>query len=540
MDLPSWLDHKATAPHWRGVGWRPRFGLCTPLAAIRSVRDFGVGDVADLKAMVDFAGEAGASLVQVLPVQDMGTGCVPYGAVSAFALDPVHLALDEVEAVRCEADLMRRVREVGQHLNQRRRVDFEAVRREKAAILAEAWRRARGPGVRSEVARFREENPWFEGYALFRVIREAEGFRSWEEWAGRYGEADLERVRRERSEDIERIAFEQWLLDGQWRRVHGYAKERGVFLVGDVPILVGRDSADVFERRELFRLDTAAGAPPDMYAEDGQNWGFPTYDWDAHRRTGFEWWRARLQHMEKYFDLYRIDHVVGFFRIWTIPAGERGGRRGRFVPEDEREWGRHGREILEMMLGATRMLPLAEDLGTIPPVCRETLQDLGICGLKVQRWERDWEGDRRFILPREYAPLSVAMLSTHDSETFAGWWEAFPEDRQRLWVDAGFAGTAPERLDLNLHAEFVRWFSEAGSVFLILMIQDVLAPLGRLPGSPAEHRINVPGVVNEVNWRWRWPVGVEQLLEDEEGVARLREWVGPERTRKEEGCQESS
>ncbi len=539
-DLPEWLADRAAAPHWRRVGFWPRFGLCTPVASVRSERDCGVGDVADLEALVDWASEAGASLVQVLPVNDMGTGCVPYAAISAFALDPIYVALDRVEAVRSDPALMHRVREAGARLNRAPRVDFEAVRREKEAILAEAWARARGPDLRAELDRFRGHNPWLEPYALFRVIREAEGHRSWEEWAGRIGEAERARVAREHAEDLERVCFTQWVLDRQWREALAHARARGVRLVGDVPILVGRDSADVWEHPELFRLDTSAGAPPDLYAEDGQNWGFPTYEWAAHRDTGFAWWRARLRQAERYFDLYRMDHVVGFFRIWTIPAGERGGRRGRFVPEDEREWGRHGREILEAMLGATGMLPLAEDLGTIPPVCRETLRDLGICGLKIQRWERDWDGDGHFVAPRDYSPLSVAMLSTHDSETFAGWWEAFPEDRQRLYEAAGFAGRAPERLDPGLHAEFVRWFSGAGSVFLILMVQDVLAPLGRLPGSPAEHRINVPGVVNDVNWRWRWPVEVERLREDREGTARLREWVGPQRIVREETCRESS
>ncbi len=528
-DLPTWLADRAAAPHWRRVGFRPRFGLCTPLASVRSARDCGVGDIGDLEALADWALEAGASLVQVLPVNDMGTGCVPYAAISAFALDPIYVALDRVEAVRSDPVLVRRTREAGARLNRAVRVEFEAVRREKQAILAEAWTRARGPGVRAEVDRFREANPWLEPYALFRVIREAEGYRSWEEWAGRMGEADRARVARERADDLDRIAFEQWVLDTQWRDALAHARARGVRLVGDVPILVGRDSADVFGHPELFRLDTSAGAPPDLYAADGQNWGFPTYDWDAHRRTGFAWWRARLKQAERYFDLYRIDHVVGFFRIWTIPAGERTGRGGRFVPEDEREWGRHGREILQMMLGATGMLPLAEDLGTIPPVCRETLRDLGICGLKIQRWERDWDGDGHFLAPADYAPLSVAMLSTHDSETFAGWWEAFPEDRRRLHEAAGFPGAAPDRLDPGLHAEYVRWFSAAGSVFLILMAQDVLAPLGRLPGDPASHRVNVPGVVNDVNWRWRWPVEVERLIEDREGTARLRGWIGPGR-----------
>lgn len=528
-DWPGWLANRAAAPHWRRIGFGKRFGLCTPLASVRSARGCGVGDVEDLRAVVDWAAEVGASLVQVLPLHDMGSGWVPYAAISAFALDPIYIALDRLDAVRDDAVLMRRLQGSTAHLNRSSFVDFEAVRREKGAILGEVWRRMRGPALQAELERFQAENPWVVPYALFRVIRELEGLRSWEEWGERYRERERAQVFRERAEDLERVVFAQWVLDRQFREVRAYAQSRGVFLIGDIPILVGRDSADVWWEPGLFRLDGSAGAPPDMYAAEGQNWGFPTYDWPRHRESGFAWWRARLRHAERYFDLYRIDHVVGFFRIWTIPLGERTGMRGRFVPEDEREWGPQGREILEMMLGSTLMLPLAEDLGTIPPICRETLRDLGICGLKIQRWERDWDGDGRFIAPKDYEPLSVAMLSTHDSETFAGWWEAFPEDRQRLYEAVGFDGAAPPRLDRDLHAHFVRWFSHAGSVFLILMVQDVLAPLGSLPGDPSSHRINVPGVVNDTNWRWRWPVEVGRLIEDREGVERLRDWIGPER-----------
>jgi len=527
--LPDFLEGKAAATHWARLGWRKRFGVCTPLASVRSSRGCGVGDFADIERVAEWANACGATLVQVLPLNDMGTGCVPYAAVSAFALDPIYTALDQVEAIQTDAAMRRRMEEVARALNVRSRVDYAAVRREKGALLDEAWRRSDGPALRAILDEFEAQNPWIGDYALFRVIREIEGYRAWEAWCERYDPARIAQVRSEHSRRIERIRFEQWLLDRQLREAVERARARGVRLIGDIPILVARDSADVFAHRELFLLDTSAGAPPDMYAQDGQNWGFPTYHWPAHRETGFAWWRSRLRHAERYFDLYRVDHVVGFFRIWTIPLGERTGRNGRFVPEDEALWGPQGREILEMMLETTRMLPLAEDLGTIPPVCRQTLHALGICGLKIQRWERDWERDRRFLRPEEYAPLSVAMLSTHDSETFAGWWEAFPEDRQRLYETLGGTGAAPERLDPALHARYVQWLSAAGSIFYILMVQDLLWPLGVIGGDPAEHRINVPGVVNDTNWTWRWPVDLERLLEDRQGPERVRAWIGPER-----------
>lgn len=525
-EIPAWLEGKASARHWKRIGFRPRFGICTPLASVRSERDFGVGDIGDFYSLVDFASAAGASLLQILPANDMGSGWVPYAAVSAFALDPIYVALDRLEPLICDPRNRAKIVEIGEALNRNELVDFQSVRREKVALLAKAYELMKGQALDEELERFCAQRPWLENYALFSVVRESEGFCSWEEWLPKYGREGLFRVRRERAEDIKRVIFAQWVLEKQWKEALEYAHARGVLLVGDVPILVGRDSADVFEKPELFLLDTSAGAPPDMYCQDGQAWGFPTYNWPRHREDGFAWWRARLQHAERFFDLYRIDHVVGFFRIWTLPKDAKNGRAGRFVPEDESTWGEHGREILQMMLESTHMLPIAEDLGTIPPICRQVLGELGICGLKVQRWERYWEGDGRFIMPTDYPALSVATLSTHDSETFAGWWEAFPSDRQMLYEAAGFQGAAPESLDPRLHAEFVSWFSKAASVFVILMIQDILAPLGLLPGPASRHRINVPGVVNEANWRWRWPVSLERLNEEPRYAKMVREWIG--------------
>lgn len=517
--LPEWLASKKASRHWSKIGFKRRVGLCTPLASVRSERDLGVGDIGDLFALVDFSKECGLEVIQLLPLNDMGQDFVPYSAISAFAIDPVYLAVDRVEGV--EEGLLARAREVGKGLNASSLVEFREVRKEKEALLFEAWRSRKTEGERERILDFERQNPWLDEYALFRAIREQEGYRSWTEWASKYEGESLLRARRELAERIEFFKWEQMLLSEQLKEARRYAKSRGVLLVGDIPILVARDSADCFWHKELFFLDTSAGAPPDMYSEDGQNWGFPTYNWQVHREQNFDWWRQRLLCAERYFDLYRIDHVVGFFRIWTIPIGERSGRHGRFVPEDESLWGPQGREILEMMLETTEMLPLAEDLGTIPPVCRSTLFDLGICGLKVQRWERYWEGDGSFIHPKDYHPLSVATLSTHDSETFAHYWEAFPEDRARIFEVAGFSGPVPERIDPYWQSCFIRWFLSAGSIFVILMVQEWLLALDLLPGSPAEHRINVPGVVNERNFRWRWPVTLERLLERAQEVRGL-------------------
>ncbi len=307
--------------------------------------------------------------------------------------------------------------------------------------------------------------------------------------------------------------FLQMELARQFVAAHDYALQNGVFIEGDIPILVNRDSADVWAHMDQFHMDTVAGAPPDMYSEDGQNWGFPTYNWPAMRADNYQWWRGRLHSAEQFMDLVRIDHVVGFFRIWTIRHGEQTGKNGWFVPQDESQWGEHGRRILSMMLESSTMLPLAEDLGTIPHVTRDTMRDMGICGLKVQRWEKWWEGDRTFITPGDYEPLAVATLSTHDSETFADWWEHNPMERGELWGLLGNEGEVPQSVSQELGIQVMKWFAGVNSLFVVHLLQDLLHPFELLSGPPATHRINLPGVVRPENWSWRCPVTLEKLQE---------------------------
>jgi len=163
------------------------------------------------------------------------------------------------------------------------------------------------------------------------------------------------------------------------------------------------------------------------------------------------------------------------------------------------------------MLDASHMLPLAEDLGTIPPVCRETLTDLGICGMKVQRWEKNWHGDQRFIEPAQYPALSLATVSTHDSELLGEWWRNFPQDRQELWDLLELDGWSTADLDPETHAALLAWVARGDALFVIYMLQELLAPVGLLPGDPASHRVNIPGTVGDHNWAWRCPVGLEEL-----------------------------
>lgn len=515
-----------TSRHWRRIGSEKRLGVAVPLFSLRSARSGGIGDVADLERLVDWCAAIGASAVQLLPLNDLGPGSGPYGAISAFANDPVYIALDRLPEVQEDPALRRAVAALHEGLDGAARVDYPLVRRERGRILEAAFERRRAAldHDRAFIDWVAENRHWLEDYALYRALREVNGWRSWEDWGAEY--ADDEALLRFAGEHAARIQFNRWHqyeIDRQLSAARRYANERGVFLKGDIPILVGRDSADVWRNPRWFRLDTQAGAPPDYFSEDGQIWGFPTYEWAALWANDCRWWRERLAYAERFFDIYRIDHVVGLFRIWTVEAAARNGRDGWFVPKDESLWGAHGRRILEMMLDATRMLPIAEDLGVIPDICRATLADMGICGTKVIRWERRWHAPGQpFIPPAEFSPLSMATLSVHDSETLRGWWEAYADQRQAYWEALGHAGPASETLPRDVHEQALREAVGAGSTFVILAIQDILEPYGLLHPQAADNRVNIPGTVADTNWSWRLPLPLERLIGNDELNAHLR------------------
>ncbi len=317
-------------PEWRGAG------TAVPLFSLRSESDFGVGEFPDLKKLVDWAAATGQRIVQLLPVNDtIRTGTrsdsYPYNAVSSFALHPLYLSLTAA-GLQPEARYRRQQR----RLNALPAVDYEAVMRLKLdwarSLFQESWKRIR---TTDDYAAFYAQNrSWLEPYAAFSVLRDRFGtadFRQWGDHA-RYNEQRLTEFRNSNRESVDFYCFLQYHLHLQLSNASSYARLRGVVLKGDIPIGVSPSSVDVWRYPHLFHLDAQAGAPPDAFSATGQNWGFPTYDWETMARDGYGWWRARLHKMAEYFDAYRIDHILGFFRIWEIPADARHGVLGHFRP----------------------------------------------------------------------------------------------------------------------------------------------------------------------------------------------------------------
>ncbi len=396
-----------------------RAGILAPLFSVYSEDSLGIGDLEDLKLLIDWSAECGYSIIQLLPMNEVGSTFCPYDSISSFALEPAY--------ARLKTHSPRKIRSTQTSPSH---VDY-SVKDEKMRLLKSLYdKEEKVLASNKEFTLFVEENRyWIDDYSLFKALKGYHNHAPWYEWADGYKYRDkglLEQFKREYKEEISFYKWIQWVLFTQFKDVKRYAVSKKILIMGDLPILVSRDSADVWAHSEYFKLEFAAGAPPDMYCAQGQRWGMPTYNWDGIRWDDFRYVREKLRVAENFYDILRVDHVVGLFRIWSIPynePAENRGLNGFFDPTDENAWGPHGRDLLSVLQGRTSLSLCAEDLGMIPKVCRDALADTGIPGNDVQRWAKDWQAKHDFLDPGEYRRLSVAMLSTHDTANWSGWWE---------------------------------------------------------------------------------------------------------------------
>ncbi|MDE6484291.1 MAG: 4-alpha-glucanotransferase [Duncaniella sp.] len=319
---------------WRGAG------VAIPVFSLRSDDDFGVGDFYDLKLMVDWAVATGQKFIQLLPVNDTTmtgtwTDSYPYNANSTFALHPMYLRVDAMGSLG-NPEREHYYRNLRNELNDLPQVDYERVNNAKNEYARELFSlRGKETLESDDFKKFVEKNAsWLTPYAAFCVLRDMHHTAEMSQW-GEYAEYTPEKaesVKAAHPDDFNFVLYQQYHLDRQMREVHEYARTHGVALKGDIPIGISRTSVDAWINPRLFNLDCQAGAPPDDFSILGQNWGFPTYNWDEMARDGFSWWKARFRKMAEYFDAYRIDHVLGFFRIWQIPMNALHGLLGIFNP----------------------------------------------------------------------------------------------------------------------------------------------------------------------------------------------------------------
>ncbi len=435
--------------HWERIGLCRRAGAAAALFSLFSSRSIGVGDLSDVKLLIDWCAASGLSLLQLLPMNDVGLAFQPYDAQSFFALEPVYLDVERVAGVdtrlfSSQMALLRNHFPVGG-----RRVNFK-IKEAKLELLWEMFRSSRihqmPPPDFSDYQRKTEF--WLEDYVLFKILKERYEEAGWELWPREFREREPQALERFWIEHSERALFYRWLqwqLFLQFRELKRYAEEKGVLLIGDLPFLVSRDSADVWSHQRYFKLNLSSGAPPDAYFAHGQRWGMPPYDWNQFQGGTYDVMLERLSYARNFYDAFRIDHAVGVFRIWTIPVSEpleNAGLNGSFDPSNEKKWERRGKEFLSLLIQNTDMIPCAEDLGTVPECSYRVLKTLGIPGMDVQRWTKEERSGYAFKTPRAYRENSVAVLSTHDTASFRDWWlrEAGTVDEalfQRLCTENG-------------------------------------------------------------------------------------------------------
>ncbi len=503
------------AAHWKKIGLQKRAGVATPLFSIFSKKSVGVGEFPDLKLLGAWCRQTRQSIIQLLPLNDVGFNFRPYDAESSFALEPMHLSLEVLKNTPISS-FKDQIRELRKKYSSKELWFDVSVKKDKLELLYKIFIDTNKRSPKAFEKFMTTQHEWLHDYALFRVLKDKMSGQSWEMWPERFRDRDPDALKALSSDEALQIRFQKWL---QWqsyeqlKEAHQSLLDEGVLLMGDIPFLVSRDSADVWSDRKNFKLDLSSGAPPDLYFADGQEWGMPPYDWKYLEASQFGYFVRKLKYAGNFYDLYRIDHFIGLFRLWTFPRiADRSGKRvGVFDPPDEAVWEEQGRKILRAFLGASTMLPCAEDLGTVPPCATHVLSEEAIPGMEIQRWTRDWDGTGDFKLPEQYRLNAVATLSTHDMNAFSAWWEceAGAEEKERFWRYLGLDGPAQSHASAKLLAGALAKCCQARSIFCIQALQDWLS-LGHIFGKAnPDVRINVPGVVHSRNWTLRAPVPLE-------------------------------
>lgn len=488
MNYNSLLNSK-TSEKWKKTGIRRRAGVALPLFSVFSDKSIGIGEIPDLRYIIDWCFQTGMSVLQLLPLNEVGNDFAPYNSISTFALEPMYLSIKKLR----KADLSPFRKEL-RSLRKRfpkggDRVNYE-IKNEKLKLLRKIFATVDLKSI-SKYNEFVSRNiHWLKYYSLFKILTGLNDGRNWNEWELKYqyvSSLTSQKVLLAHNDEVEFQYWLQWQLYEQLITIKKYAKRKNVLIMGDLPFLVSRNSADVWAYKNYFKLNLSSGAPPDMYFSKGQRWGMPPYNWENIAADNYGYLKERLVYAENFFDMFRIDHFVGLFRVWTIDLKtppEYAGFYGIFDPEDERQWEEHGSRILGIMNSSTSMLPCAEDLGTVPACSEKVLKEFGITGINVQRWEKTKSGNFHFLPPDEYRINSVATVSTHDSSSLPGWWkyEAGTVDELSFKLSCEKLNVKDHRylnllsmLFVNEDSETgkIKWRKEVSNVYRLLEILEM-------------------------------------------------------------------
>ncbi len=481
-------------------------GVLLPVSAMRSAHDWGVGDLGSLKEWISFLSSCGVEILQILPLQETSPyTCCPYSAMSSFAIDPVYAdvtQLADVQGNTAAQEFISNLQEKIQAWRSSPRALFGEVKQAKMQLLWLAYRYFLREHVALRTPRFfafqvycDAQSAWLRGYALFRALKEVHHWQSWRDWPlelQNFRSSSVQNFEAENREYVNFYAYVQWVLDQQLRTAKVFAQEKKMYIFGDIPFAANLDSAEVWAEPENFRLGWEIGAPADQFSQNGQRWGLPAYDWAYLHTHNLELWRRKIRRATELYDIFRLDHLVGFFRTYVFAPHD---EKGAFDVTEEQAQIDRGYHFLRTVLDeAQGKLPIGEDLGVIPNYVRRMLVDLKIPGYKVLRWEREDNGYYRE--PRNYPVVSLATTSTHDTEPLRLWWETMDNnERRNIWemISAQKTdGNVPFNLDTQ--RAMLRRVLDSNSALTLFSWQDIT-------GENA--RINTPGTVGEHNWTYR-------------------------------------
>ena len=463
---------------------------------------YGIGDLGQQAfRFLDWLADSGCKLWQVLPLGHTGYGDSPYQCFSAFAGSP-YLVSPELlvrDGLLTESELAGlsqiEVKEADEAV-----VQFSTVIPWKMSVLERAFQRFHNTdpvGLREQFGLFRAANAeWLDDYALFMALKEQYGGGSWVDWPEpirKREEAALSAARQALSERVLQFAFYQWLFSRQWGDLQAYAHNKGIQIIGDIPIFVAEDSADVWTHPDLFYLDeerrptVVAGVPPDYFSPTGQRWGNPLYRWDEHQRTGYAWWIKRFQAVLQTVDIVRLDHFRGFAGYWEIPAENTTAEIGRWVPGPGADFLDAVERGLQGSDNGADLPIIAEDLGLITTDVVALREQYRLPGMKILQF--GFSGADNPFLPHNYRADCVAYTGTHDNDTARGWFESASRKEARFALR--YLHTTTRKFTWGL----IRGIWASVAVFAIAPIQDVL-DLG------TEARMNYPSRLGG-NWHWR-------------------------------------
>lgn len=558
-------------------------GVAIPVFSLVSEGSSGVGDFGDLKTLIDWAEKTGMNAIQILPINDTTVShtwsdSYPYNSISIYALHLMYLDLRQLDKVNDEKEMAKFEKE-RKKLNALRQMDYEAVNELKRYYVRKIYGQEGDKVLFSAAFKifYKKNEEWLKPYAAFSFLRELYGTSEFAKWPehSKYIASEIDNIISNNKDEINYYYYVQYNLHIQLLEVGNYARRKNIILKGDIPIGISRNSVEAWVEPFYFNMNGQTGAPPDAFSDDGQNWGFPTYNWDVMAKDGYKWWLRRMRKMAEYFSAYRIDHILGFFRIWEIPMPYKSGLMGHFSPalpmsrEDIESWGvpfvedmylkdlkdplryhlrisakkedsykafspdercafdrlfeyffyhRHNQfwyeeamKKLPVLTRSTQMIVCGEDLGMVPECVHWVMNELGILSLEIQSMSKNMWHE--FGVLQEYPALSVCTISSHDTPTLRGWWEEDIDRAQRFYNNAlKIYGKAPEKAPGWLCEKIVRQHLECPSILCILALQDWFS-VDEIIRYPeaSEERINVPSDSHNY-WRYRMHITLEDLM----------------------------